>query len=117
MIPDFVCRVDIIDKNFVQKSFFESHNPKKIFCYFFDPQILKKKFFFDLKIECLMWVVGPKNAFQSTFLDVLSDPYTICLYLKKNFCLEKYGILTPSDPQNTKIFGSQIFFLRYGHVV
>ena len=66
--------------------------------------------FFNLKIEWLKWFVGPKNAFQNTFLDVLSAPYTICPYLKKNLGPKNFGILGVRGGQNTVFFKAEIFF-------
>ena len=78
---------------------------KKVFVIFLTPNFEKKKQFFNLKIEWLKWFVGPKNAFQNTFLDILSAPYTICPYVQKKIvCLKKYGILTLYDPEILKVF-------------
>ena len=115
--PDFVNRIKFLDKNFAQKSFWDPTSQKNFFAYFCDPQILKKNFFFDLKIEWLKWVVGPKNAFQSTFLNVLSAPYTICPYLKKKFGTQKFWYFGGQRGSKYRIFQGRNFFLRYGHMI
>ena len=51
-----------------------------------------------------------KNAFQSTFWDVLSASCHMFISQKKNLPLKNHSILTPSDPWNTKILESQNIF-------
>ena len=117
MLPDFVYKVYMRLKNFQKKSFLKPTSQKNYFAIFLTPKFWKKKFFFNLKIEWLKWVVGPKNAFQSTFLDVLSAPYTICPYLKKKFLPWKIRYFDPLWPSKYQNFWVQNKFLRYGHMV
>ena len=60
MIPDFVSRVDIIDKNFVLKSFFCPTTQKNYFSIFQTLNFEKKNFFVFkksmFKLGCGLWV-------------------------------------------------------------
>ena len=61
--PRFRVQGTYATQEFSKKIIFQTHKPKKLFFEFIDPQISKKFFFFNLKIESIKWFVGPKNPF------------------------------------------------------